>query len=523
MLAPGARRLRATLPWRQLTRPLAVAVTKAPGVPTYNRNFDSYPNVQVHLGVGGFHRSHQAHYMHELLERPGGSDGWTLCGYGLMPQDAGMADALRGQDHLYTVLSQGPRGSSTTVVGSIMDYVLVSDDPAKAVERLASERVKIVSLTITEKGYCLGVDFRLDLKHALIAAELPVGSPPKSALGLMYAGLAQRKRAGVPPFTIMSCDNMPGNGRIAHEILLQFAQARAGAGDPEAAGIVAMIESGEVAFPSTMVDRITPVTEASHKQLLKDEHGIDDLCPVVAEDFKQWVVEDHFPLGRPAWESVGALMAQGESGVEVYEAMKLRMLNGTHSALSYVSYLSGHRLVSDAMADPAVLGFVSAYLDEVIVTVPQVEGISLPDYRASLIERFSNVHIRDTVLRLAEDGSQKLQTTMRDVLLEQLAAGRDFSTMALAIGGWIKFMSGTDDAGAPIDGIKDPMAARLNELSLKVLANPTAETTGPLLTEFFGEGVGGNERAASAVADAVASLLQTEGGTHAVLKAKYGA
>ena len=154
--------------------------------------------------------------------------------------------------------------------------------------------------------------------------------------------------------------------------------------------------------------------------------------------------------------------------------------------------------------------------------MPEVEGISLPDYRASLIERFSNVHIRDTVLRLAEDGSQKLQTTMRDVLLEQLAAKRDFSAMALAIGGWIKFMGGTDDQGAPIDGIKDPMTDRLKELSLAVLASPTAETTAPLLTEFFGAGVGGNPVAAKGVADAVAALLQTEGGTHGVLKARYG-
>ena len=521
-LAARCRRPQALL-WRQLSRPLATAavpVTQAAGVPTYNRDFASYPNVQVHLGVGGFHRSHQAHYLHELLEGPG-SDGWALCGFGLMPQDAAMAAALRSQDHLYTVLSQGPQGSSTTVIGSIMDYVLMSEDPTAAVERLASEQVKIVSLTITEKGYCLGVDFRLDLKHPLISAELPVGSPPKSALGLMYAGLAMRKAKGMAPFTIMSCDNMPGNGHIAKEILLQFAKARAAAGDGDAAGVVAWIEDGVVAFPSTMVDRITPVTEASHKQLLRDEHGIDDQCPVVAEDFKQWVIEDNFPLGRPPWEHVGALMASGESGVEVYEAMKLRLLNGTHSALSYVSYLSGHRLVSDAMADPAVLGFVSAYLDEVIVTVPQVDGISLPDYRSALIERFSNVHIRDTVLRLAEDGSQKLQTTMRDVLLEQLAAKRDFPAMSLAIGGWIKFMAGTDDHGNVIDGIKDPMADRLKELSLVVLANPTAETTAPLLTEFFGEGVGGNPVAAQSVADAVATLLRTDGGTHVVLKSRY--
>ena len=495
-----------------------VAVHKSLGVPAYQRDISEYPNLIFHLGVGGFHRSHQAHYLHELLSQ-NAAQGWALCGVGLMPADKQMADALRSQDHLYTILSQGTNGSSTTVVGSIMDFVLVSDDPTKAVDRLASPAAKVVSLTITEKGYCLDVNGRLDLSHGLIAAELPVGSPPKSALGLLYAALVLRAERDLPPFTIMSCDNMPGNGRIAKEILKQFAEAKAQAGDTAAQSLVALFESDGVAFPSTMVDRITPVTEPSHKALLEAEHGIIDTCPVVAEDFKQWVIEDHFPTGRPPWEAVGALMAQGEGGVEVYEAMKLRMLNGTHSAMSYVSYLSGHRLVSDAMADPAVLGFVSAYLDEVMPTVPAVEGIDLPSYRTSLIERFSNVHIKDTLLRLAEDGSQKLQTTMRDVLLEQLAAGRDFSAMALAIGGWIRFMSGKDEAGEVITGIRDPQAERLKELSLAVIASPTAATTAPLLTEFFGPKVGGNPVAAQEIADAVAALLK--GGASNVLTERY--
>jgi mannitol 2-dehydrogenase len=347
----------------------AVAVDKSAGVPVYVRDLSAYPNVQMHIGVGGFHRSHQAHYMHELLERQGtaapGADGWALCGVGLMPMDQSMADALRAQDHLYTVLSQSAAEETTTVIGSIMDFVLVPSDPAGAVARMSSPQVKIVSLTITEKGYCLGVDFHLDRSHALVAAELPAGAPPKSALGLLYASLVARRKAGTGPFTVLSCDNLPANGRLARRTLLEFAAAKADAGDADAPGLIGWIEDGSVAFPCSMVDRITPATEATHRTHLADAHSLVDLCPVVAEDFKQWVIEDSFPAGRPAWEEVGALMAQGEDGVEVYEAMKLRMLNASHSAMAYVSYLSGHRLVSDAMADPAVGGFVSAYLDEV--------------------------------------------------------------------------------------------------------------------------------------------------------------
>ena len=494
------------------------------GLPTYVRNIAAYPNVQMHIGVGGFHRSHQAHYLHELLERQGtaqpSANSWALCGVGLMPSDAAMANALRSQDHLYTLLSQGSAGSSAVVIGSIMDFVLVTDNPASAIQRLADPAVKVVSLTITEKGYCLAVDGGLDVNNPLVAAELPPGSPPKSALGLLYGALAARRRSGVPPFTILSCDNLPGNGALTSRILLEFARARAERyDDAEAADMLKWMESGAVAFPSTMVDRITPMTEATHRALLSSDHGIDDACPVVAEEFKQWVVEDNFPNGRPPWEDMGALMVKGEAGVEVYEAMKLRMLNASHSAMAYVSYLSGHRLVADAMADPAIHGFVSAYLDEVIPTVTRAPGIDLPLYRLKLIERFANPHIKDTLLRLAEDGSQKLQTTMRDVLLEQLDAGRSFDTMSLAIGGWIRFMTGTDEQGQPIGGIKDPHAARLRELSLAIVAHPTNATVKPLLQEFFGATVGASDVAAASVAASVAAL--GDRGTPALLRDKY--
>lgn len=342
---------------------LSLPVHKRPDAPQYPRDISAYPNVIAHIGVGGFMRSHQAFYLHELLSK-GLAKGWAYCGIGLMSSDSTMAKALRSQDYLYTALSQGPRGSKATIIGSIMDFKMVPEDPAAVVEFLASSQVKIVSLTITEKGYCMGVDGSINTQNPLIMSELTLDWTPKSAPGLMFAALALRLKNGVKPFSVMSCDNMPGNGNVAKKALLQFARARAELGDPAGARVAELIETSRVAFPCTMVDRITPVTVASHKSLLSQEFKIDDAWPVVCEDFHQWVIEDDFPLGRPAWQSVGALIVSVDKGIDSYEAMKLRLLNGAHSAMSYISYLAGHRLVHEAMADPAVRRFVQTYLNE---------------------------------------------------------------------------------------------------------------------------------------------------------------
>ena len=211
----------------------AVDVHRSEQAPKYSRELSDYPNVIMHLGVGGFHRSHQAHYLHELLERRGREAGWAICGVGLMPADAKMGAALRSQDHMYSVLSQGSSGSSLSVVGSIMDFILVPDDPSAATERLADPSVKIVSLTITEKGYCLAVDGHLDQQNGLVRSEMPPGAAPASALGLIYAALVERQRRGVPPFTVLSCDNMPGNGTLFRRTLLEFIAAKGEAGDEE--------------------------------------------------------------------------------------------------------------------------------------------------------------------------------------------------------------------------------------------------------------------------------------------------
>jgi len=357
------------------------------------------------------------------------------------------------------------------------------------------------------------VDGTLDTKHELVAAELPTDAPPRSAIGLIYRALKLRRANGNAPFTVLSCDNMPGNGALAKAVLLQYVEAKRAAGDPAAADMHGWISGGGVAFPNTMVDRITPITEDAHRESLALTHGIVDTWPVVAEDFRQWVIEDTFTCGRPDWEELGVLCVQ--SGVHAYESMKLRLLNGGHSALSYLSVLCGHRIVSNAMADPKVSGFLAAYFAEVLPTVDAVPGIDLHDYCRTLVRRFSNVHIKDTVLRLAEDGSQKLQTTMRPVLLDQIARGASMDVMALAIAGWIRFMTGTDESGDTIDGIKDPRKAELQQASQKVVASPSADTVGAFLVTFFGEGVGRDAQAIGAVERAIKKILAH--GTPAVL------
>lgn len=403
------------------------------------------------------------------------------------------------------------------MVGSIMDYVLLADGANAAVARLASPDVKIVSLTITEKGYGIGVDGHLDLSAPHAAAEVAPGAPPTTAFGLIAAALLARRAAGVPAFTVLSCDNMPGNGDLARLALSEFVRAKRDAGCEASIELHEDLVGGGVAFPSTMVDRITPVARETDVEHLAAQYGLLDSVPVVCEEWKQWVVEDDFPTGRPAWDQVGAtLVPTGGGALHAYESTKLRLLNGTHSAMAYLGYLAGHRLVADAMADPRMHGFVSAYLDEVSGTLSPGKGIDYGAYGSAVVSRFSNRAIEDTLLRLAEDGSQKLQTTMRPALLEQIGAGRPIGVMALAIGGWIRFMSGADEQGRPIDGIKDPQGGeRLRELAARVTNEPTASVVRPMLHEYFGEDVAASPYAAEEIASAVARLNSE--GSHAVL------
>lgn len=454
-------------------------------VPTYNRDIAEKTSLIYHFGVGGFHRSHQAFYLHDLLSMGKASD-WALVGVGILPFDKAMYDALKSQDYLYSLMSRGSSGVGCSVVGSIMDYVYAPNDKKACVELLAEEKCKIVSLTITEKGYCWKADGSLDVNNNLIAADILDIASPSSALGYIVSGLKMRKERGMKPFTVLSCDNIPENGHVAKRLVLELAAII----DKELAEWI----STNVPFPATMVDRITPLTTANDREQLAEFYLIDDAWPVVAEDFMQWVIEDNFVDDcRPPWEQVGAMVVDD---VTSYEAMKIRLLNGGHSAIACLSYLLGHREVDKAMMDPRVSGFLWAYFGEVVGTVPEVPGVDLEQYLHKLVGRFSNVHIRDTLQRLAEDGSMKLYNTMRGPIMDRLAEGKNVDIIALAVTAYMRYMMGADELGQPIT-IKDPLAAKLHPLVWKVYcANKSCKQ---FLLTVFGSDVADDERFVKAV------------------------
>lgn len=386
----------------------------------------------VHLGVGGFHRAHQAVYVDELLGR-GLGDGWGICGVGLLPGDAAMRDALHGQECLYTLVVKNADGSARPrVVGSIVDYHYAPDDPEAVLAVMSAAATRIVSLTITEGGY------RLD---AAARADAASSRMPTTAFGYLVEALRRRWAAGTPPFTVMSCDNLAGNGRAAREAVVGFADLV----DPDLADWI----MASVAFPSSMVDRITPVTVEADRHLAAQEVGLDDAWPAVCEDFRQWVLEDDFPAGRPPLEEVDVQLVDD---VEPYELMKLRLLNAGHQALAYTGHLLGHRLVHEAAADPDLSRFVRGYMtDEGAPTLPPVPGIDLDDYQRVLMQRFANPAVEDTVARLCADSSNRIPTWLVPVIRANLAAGGEIRRSAFVVAAWARYAEGVDEQGVAID------------------------------------------------------------------------
>jgi len=466
-------------------------------VPTYNREITPDKKLIYHFGVGGFHRSHQAFYLHELLMQGVGSD-WGIVGMGIMPFDKKMADVLKEQDYLYTLVSRGASGFGCSILGSIMGFVFAPDNVPGALENLADPQCKIVSLTITEKGYCFDPDGNLDFSHPLIVRDLADVSKPGSALGYIIAALKIRRERGIPPFTLLSCDNIPENGEVTERLVLDLANKI----DPELAGWI----KDNVPFPSTMVDRITPVTTDQDKKQLTEQYGFEDEWPVVAEDFYQWVIEDRFIDNcRPPWEKAGALVVAHDQ-VRASETMKIRLLNGGHSALSYLSYLLGHRVVDKAMADPRVSNFLRAYFAEVAATVPEVPGVDLEQYQFSLITRFSNVHICDQVQRLAMDGSMKLLNTMSGPIKERLDMGKPVDMLAMAVAGYSRYMMGIDEQGGPIV-TQDPQGAAVHSVVWKLYcANNTSKH---FVEKIFGSELSDREEFVSAV-DRCVQLIKSQ-------------
>ncbi len=427
----------------------------------------------LHMSVGGFHRSHQAVYMDDYLNK--NAENWMIAGVGLMPQDDVHVKAMDAQDSLYSVLERSPTKDVVRVVGSIKSMLHAPADPQKVIAQIASPDIKILSLTITEKGYCYNEQRDLDLNHPLVKKDLSSPQNPSTALSYLTQGLIARKAQNAGPVTIMSCDNLPGNGHLTKHILLQFAR--------EINKDVASWIEDNVSFPNAMVDRITPVTTDDVKNILAQNFGVQDQWPVVCEGFRQWVLEDDFRAGRPALETVGVQIVKD---VDPYEKMKVRLLNGSHSALSYTSYMLGHRNVDVAMADPLVSNFVRSYMDQdITASVPNVPGINLDEYKDVLIERFANPSISDQVQRLAEDGSQKIRNAIVPPLEYQFANGGSYKHIAFAFAAWLRYLTAVDEQVQAIE-IKDPMRDRL-------IARAKAAPRDPLsllgVEEIFGRNI----------------------------------
>ncbi|MDF0528690.1 mannitol dehydrogenase family protein [Tsukamurella sp. 8F] len=438
----------------------------------------------VHFGVGGFHRAHQAMYVDRLLAGSGDASGWGICGVGLRPGDAAMRDALVPQAGLYTLTLKAPDGTvETSVLGAIVDYLFAPDDPEAVLERIAHPDTRIVSLTITEGGYnFVKSTGEFDAAADDVAADLRPGAVPTTVFGYVIEGLRRRRDRGVGPLTVMSCDNIAGNGEMARRTFLAFARLA----DPELADWI----EEEVAFPNSMVDRITPATPPGLRAEVLRRTGIDDRWPVVAEPFTQWVLEDSFAAGRPLFEEAGV---QVVPDVAPYELMKLRLLNAGHQALCYFGYLLGYRFVHDAAADPDIRKLLRRYMNsEGRPTLRPVPGVDLDAYVETLVERFSNPAIADTVARLCQDSSDRIPAWLVPVIRERLDAGGDVSIAAAIVASWTRYAEGVDEAGHPID-VVDPLAATLTERALRSRTEPLAFVSDPALFADLAERPGFTE------------------------------
>ncbi|MCU1569955.1 MAG: mannitol dehydrogenase-like protein [Naasia sp.] len=435
-------------------------------VPGYDRS--SVTVGIVHFGVGGFHRSHQAMFVDRLMNRGEALD-WGICGVGAMHQDAGIRDVMDAQDCLYTLELKHPDGSrDLRVIGSIVQFLFAPDDPDAVIERMADPAVRIVSLTITEGGYNFDqVTGEFDVTNPAVLKDAALTSPPATVFGLVVEALARRRERGIEPFTVMSCDNIQGNGEVARRSFSAYARLRS----PELGDWV----ESSVAFPNSMVDRITPVTTDDDRAEIADRLGVTDAWPVVAEPFEQWALEDHFPLGRPAFERVGVQVVED---VEPYELMKLRLLNATHQGMCYLGYLAGYRYAHEASADPAIAQFLLDYMDfEATPTLRPVPGVDLAGYKRMLIERYRNPEVRDTLARLCAESSDRIPKWLLPVVREQLATGGPVRNSAAIVASWARYVEGVDDQGAPItvvDRLRDelvPLAQSQRENILAFLQN----------------------------------------------------
>ncbi|MCM2290745.1 mannitol dehydrogenase family protein [Allorhizobium sp. BGMRC 0089] len=434
----------------------------------------------VHLGLGAFFRAHGAIYIEEAMKASGGD--WGIIGVSLMRPD--QRDAMAPQDFAYTAVELGPDGEHPHVIGVLNGVLVARENPEAVLEQMSDPAVKIVSLTVTEKGYCHEPSTgKLNRNHPDIIHDLAHPDNPVTAIGMIVRALARRHAAGVKPFTVLCCDNLPENGRVVKGVVSEFAALV----DEDLARWIGT----EGAFPSTMVDRIVPATKPEDIERVAAMTGRFDASPVMHEPFRQWVVEDRFVDGaRPDLGKVGVELVDN---VTPYEHMKLRCLNGTHSSLAYLGYLAGKETIAECAADADLARFCQyLWAKEITPGLKAPPGVSLADYTAALFTRYANPAIRHRTWQIAMDGSQKLPQRLLGTVAENLAADRPISGLALAVAAWMRYVGGVDEQGKPID-VRDPLAARLKGLSDG--AHTPAAKVAALLTvrEIFPETLAAND------------------------------
>jgi fructuronate reductase len=447
----------------------------------------------IHLGIGAFHRAHQAVVTDDLLAQ--GASDWGIVGASLRSPDT--RDALAPQDCLYTLAVRSGAGTEHRIIGSVLETIVAPANPAGLVGLMADPATRIVSLTVTEKGYCHTPQTgELDAQHPDIVHDLRHPDAPRSAPGFIVAALARRQAAGTAPFTVLSCDNLAANGHTAKRIVAQFAALRSRE--------LAQWIDDEVAFPSTMVDRIVPETTEADRAAVASALGMIDAWPVVTEPFTQWIVEDRFPAGRPDFAAAGVQLV---SDVTPFEHMKLRLLNASHSALAYLGYLAGYETIAAAMTDKRFAAYARQVMEDAAPTLSMPEGTDLAAYSASLLQRFSNPALHHRTWQIAMDGSQKLPQRLLAAMQDRLRMGLPIDTHALAVAGWMRYVTAKDETGRAID-VRDPIAAKLKAIAEE--AGPIADRLAPALlavSSIFG-GLGSDARMQRAVTPALARLYE---------------
>lgn len=402
----------------------------------------------VHLGIGAFHRAHQAVYVDDLLAH---DPSWGIIGASL--RSSVTAGALNAQDGLYTVITKDGSKPQFRVVGSISTVICAALNGADLIEHMAKPGVRIVSLTVTEKGYChVPATGLLDLENDDIQYDVTNPMTPRTAPGFLVAALRQRRMEGTQSFSVLSCDNLPQNGTVTKNVVIRLAQLQ----DPTLANWIEQ----NTTFPATMVDRIVPATTTEETALVKEKTSVEDAWPVVTEPFCQWIIEDDFCAGRPAFENVGAVLTKN---VVLFEKIKLRLLNGSHSALAYMGLLSGYSTVAETIQDPVIKTFIQAMMEEEISdTLSIPEGVDLERYRAALLNRFANPSLNHSLLQIASDGTQKLPQRILEPIRERIEKGQHILLLAQVIAAWLRFVS-SHNGNAYLFPLNDPLGIDLRK------------------------------------------------------------